>query len=62
MVDPIVAAAPSFINWTLNVWDILMIAACAALLYSRLTTLETKIEPLWVWWNDLKAGKHSLGV
>lgn len=58
MVDPAAATAAAavvaepMINWSINVWDLLMIGVAAVVLYSRLTTLETKIGPLWEWWNS----------
>lgn len=52
--------APAFINWQLNFWDLLMIAAAAAVLYSRLTRLETQMAPIWAWWNALSLKRHPL--
>lgn len=55
-MDPVIsqaiAAAPPFVNWQINVWDLVLIGATAVVLYSRLTTLETKITPIWAWWNS----------
>lgn len=40
-----------FVNYTINVWDLLLIVVAAGAIYGRLIALETKVTPLWEWWN-----------
>ncbi len=62
VVTAVAAAAQPFVNWQVNFWDLVVMAAAATVLYSRLTTLETKITPLWNWWNStLERRVHEHG-
>lgn len=63
MIDPttVQQAAPSFINWSINVYDLLLVGACAALLYGRLVTIEAQIKPIVTWWNQMMMAEHQLG-
>lgn len=45
--------AMPIVNWSVNVWDLVGLAGVAIVLYSRLTTLETKVQPIWDWWNSV---------
>lgn len=46
----------SGMNWTVNVWDLVLLLLGGALIYARLVAVETKLDPVWKWWND----QHSL--
>ena len=50
-------------NWTVNVWDLILIGIGGVILYARLVAAETKLDPLWKWWNDHAAEsiKRTLG-
>lgn len=55
---PAVQQAAPFVNWSVNVIDLLSIGGCAALLYGRLVKLETQIGPIVQWWNKLRSEEH----
>lgn len=40
-------------DWRINVGDLIAIVVATGVLYSRLTGLETKIQPIWDWWNRM---------
>lgn len=62
MVDPQqLAPPPSLVNWSINVWDLVGLFGVAIVLYSRLTTLETKVQPIWEWWNSVGDGNNPTG-
>jgi hypothetical protein len=42
-----------FFNWHINVGDLIAILIAASVLYARLVAIETKLDPLWRWWNSL---------
>ena len=42
------------LNWQINVMDIVAVVGAAMLLYGRIVSLETKIEPIWKWWNGVR--------
>lgn len=66
MIDPqigtTVQQGPAFINWQINIWDLGLLIVGMTVLYSRLTTLETKIQPIWEWWNSMQQSHHRDGV
>jgi hypothetical protein len=40
------------VNWQINLPDIIAILGAGLVLYGRLISLETKIQPIWDWWNS----------
>lgn len=62
MVDPQVAqAAPTFINWSVNVYDLILLGTSAGLIYGRLVKIETEIKPIVTWWNQMVQAEHQIG-
>lgn len=39
------------VTWTVNIPTLLTVLGAAFLLYGRIVALETKIKPIWEWWN-----------
>lgn len=60
MVEPQVAqqVAPAFINWSINVYDLILLSVSAVLLYGRLVKIETQIQPIVEWWNQMLAAER----
>lgn len=42
-------------NWQINVADLVAVIGAGMLLYGRLVKLETKIDPIWRWWNATRS-------
>lgn len=49
------------VNWQINVPDLIAILGAGAVVYGRLISLETKIQPIWEWWNTT-AGRRERDV
>lgn len=54
-------SAPTFVNWSINVYDLILLGASAALIYGRLVRIETEIAPIVRWWNQMVEQEHQIG-
>lgn len=65
MIEPQMAQqavqAPQFINWSINVYDLIVLIVAAVVLYGRMVKIETQIAPIVEWWNMMVAAEHQIG-
>ncbi len=47
------------INWQINAYDLLAIIGAAFLLYGRIVSLETKMDPIWTEYTEKQEAQRK---